>query len=115
VNQHGPALSAKGRDRVSGLGKHQIQVGVTPGAGAVDQPYLEVIGETHASRRYLGAAKPTQRHDGIHAVRRLLHGIDAAKQNQAVVRVDGERTGMTVRGVIEHAVRGHPSGQGWPC
>jgi hypothetical protein len=53
---------------------------VAPRAGAVDQPYFDVIGGTHTRRRHLGAAEPAQRHDGIHAVRRRPGGIDAAKQ-----------------------------------
>jgi hypothetical protein len=106
MNQNGPSLSAKYRDSVGGLSEHQIQVGVVPRIGAVGQPNLDVIGRTHTWRWHFCAAKPAQRHDGIDALRRLPGGIDAAQQNQGVVRVDGEHVSILVGGVIEYAAAG---------
>jgi hypothetical protein len=104
VNQNGPSLSAECHDRVGGLGEHQIQVEVAPRVRAVDQPILGMIGRTHTRRWHFCAAQPAQRHDGIDTDRRLPRGIDTAKQNQAVVRVNGKHASISVRGVIDHAV-----------
>ena len=81
VDQHGPALGAEGGDDVCGLGEHQVQVRVMPGVGVVDQPRLDVVGGAQASRWYLCAAEPAQRHDRVDPVRQAPDGVDATEQD----------------------------------